>query len=164
MPGGECGYANPVDPEERDSHDRKRLDRELGQLLNETRVAMPGVQVLFAFLLTVPFAAGYGRMSSFDRAAYLVALLASAVASACFIAPSAYHRLLFRMGQKAHLVGFATRITLVGLGFLALAMNASILLVVDVVADRTAAWLVTACTAVLFVLLWFGVALRRRFD
>lgn len=83
-----------------DESESERLDRELTQLLNETRVAMPGVQVLFAFLLTVPFAAGYARMSDLDKQVYVVTLLASALASAFFIAPSAYHRLLFRRGRR----------------------------------------------------------------
>jgi O-antigen/teichoic acid export membrane protein len=147
-----------------DETEGERLDRELGQLLNETRVAMPGVQVLFAFLLTVPFAAGYGRMTGFEKDVYLVALLASALASAFFIAPSAYHRLLFRRGEKARLVRLASVSVIVGLAFLAVAMNAAILLVLDVVSSTGTAIAVTVVTSLIFAGLWFGVALSRRVE
>lgn len=145
-----------------DESESERLDRELTQLLNETRVAMPGVQVLFAFLLTVPFAAGYARMSDLDKQVYVVTLLASALASAFFIAPSAYHRLLFRRGEKARLVRLGSISVLVGLGFLAVAMNAAILLVLDVITGETTAFLVAGTTSLIFVVLWFGIALERR--
>jgi len=137
-------------------------DRQLDQLLNETRVAMPGVQVLFAFLLTVPFAAGYGRMTGFQRTVYVVALLASALASAFFIAPSGYHRLLFHRHEKRSIVRWGSASMIAGLGFLAVAMNAAILLVLDVVVGGVAAIAVATVTSLTFLSLWFGAALARR--
>ena len=89
----------PPEPE-RDETPHERADRNLVELLNELRVALPGVQVLFAFLLIVPFNAGYGRMSQFDRKLYFGVLLCTAVATAFLLAPSALHRLEFRQDDK----------------------------------------------------------------
>src|SRR5437016_1996684 len=107
----------------------EKLDRNLSEMLQELRVALPGVQVLFAFLLTVPFSQGLVRMTEFERILYLVVLLATALATFLLIAPTAYHRLLFRQGRKAEVVDFANRAILIGLAFLAFAMVAAILLV-----------------------------------
>jgi hypothetical protein len=82
-------------PSDREESQQERLNRQLDQLLNELRVAMPGVQVLFAFLLAVPFQQRFGQVTDFQRIVYFGTLLASAAASACFIAPTAYHRLTF---------------------------------------------------------------------
>src|SRR5918996_1213051 len=104
------------------TEDRKeRLDRELIELLNELRVAIPGVQVLFAFLLTVPFTQRFGDVSEFQKTVYFVTLLCAAAASAFLIAPSAYHRLRFRQRDKHQMVVTSNRLAIVGLAFLALA-------------------------------------------
>src|SRR5688500_9823813 len=94
----------------------------MSELLQELRVALPGVQVLFAFLLTVPFAQRFGQVTEFQTHVYFGTLLCSAVASAFFIAPTAYHRLNFRQHDKKHIVEMASRFTILGLVALALAM------------------------------------------
>src|SRR4051812_31255652 len=93
-----------------DETEKERLDRNLEQLLNELRVAMPGVQLLFGFLLTVPFQQRFQRVTGFQEKLYFATLLAAATASAFFIAPTAYHRILFREGEKQHLVFAATKL------------------------------------------------------
>jgi hypothetical protein len=111
--------------------EKERLDRELIELLNELRVALPGVQVLFAFLLTLPFTNRFERLTTADRAIYFVALLLSALASAFLIAPSAHHRLRFRAGAKEELIQVGNRMALAGLVSLALGVAASISVVAD---------------------------------
>lgn len=143
--------------------ERERTNRRVGEVLQELRVAMPGVQVLFAFLLTVPFADGFERVTQFERDVYLFTLLTAAVSSALFIAPVAYHRLLFGLGEKRRLLEFAARAAVVGLIFLALSMTGAILLVTSFLFELWTALLTTAAIVVLFLWLWFGVgALQRR--
>src|SRR5438874_4905256 len=108
---------------------KQRSNRELIELLGELRVALPGVQVLFAFLLTVPFAQGFPSLSGFERGLYFAVLLLTAIASAFLIAPTAYHRIQFRRGRKPQILWFANRAALIGLAFLALAMSGAILLI-----------------------------------
>src|SRR3989440_8749021 len=120
----EAGSSEP----ERDETPAERLDRNLNEALQELRVALPGVQVLFAFLLTVPFSQGLTRMTAFEKDLYVVVLLSTALATYLLIAPTAYHRFLFRQGRKAEIVAFANRAILIGLGFLAFAMVGAILL------------------------------------
>lgn len=125
---------NPSEDEETES---ERLNRELDQLLNELRVAMPGVQVLFAFLLAVPFQQRFGEVTEFQRTVYFVTLLFSATASAFFIAPTAYHRLTFRVREKPMLVQLSSTLAVVCLACLAVAMNGAVLLVTDVLFEQT---------------------------
>jgi len=141
----------------------ERLNRELDQLLGELRVAMPGVQVLFAFLLAVPFQPRFAQATEFQRDVYFMALLASAAASALFVAPTAYHRLMFRPRDKPRLVSISTKLALGGLACLAFAMNAAVLLVTDVLFSRTTAVVTVVATSTLFVGLWFGLGLVRKF-
>src|SRR5918999_2862223 len=103
--------------------DEERLDRNLQELLGELRVALPGVQVLFAFLLVVPFNPGFAEVTAFQEKLYLVTLLLAAAASALLIAPSVHHRILFRRQEKEFLVVTANRLVVIGLGCLALAMT-----------------------------------------
>jgi hypothetical protein len=140
----------------------ERLDRELIELLNELRVIMPGVQVLFGFLLTVPFQQRFDQIDDFQRIVYLATLLLTAASAAFLMSPSAFHRLTFRSGQKPYLVRLGTRQTIVGTGLLALAMNGVILLLVDYLFHTTTTVIVVLATSLLFAWLWFGVALRRR--
>jgi hypothetical protein len=140
----------------------ERLDRELMELLNELRVIMPGVQVLFGFLLTVPFQQGFARVTDFQRATYFVTLLLTAGAAAFLMAPSAFHRLTFRAGQKPYLIVLGTRQTIVGMALLMLAMNGAILLLTDVLFQDTTVVITVAATGALFLWLWFGLALVRR--
>jgi hypothetical protein len=146
----------------RDEDEWARLDRNFTELLGELRVALPGVQVLFAFLLTVPFAAGFKDVTSFQRGVYLVTLLCAAAASALLIATSAYHRILFRQGDKPHLVFLANRLTIGGLGFLGLAMVGAVLLVTDVLFKGTTTVLATGAAAGFVLFFWFVLPLARR--
>jgi Family of unknown function (DUF6328) len=145
----------------KDEDEAERLDRELIELLNELRVIMPGVQVLFGFLLTVPFQQRFDQIDDFQRIVYFATLLLTAASAAFLMAPSAFHRLTFRAGQKPYLVRFGTRQTIVGMGLLALAMNGVLLLLVDLLFHTTTTAIVVVATGLLFAWLWFGVALRR---
>jgi hypothetical protein len=149
------------DAARRDEDEGERLDRELLELLNELRVVMPGVQVLFGFLLTVPFQQGFGKIDGFQRDVYFATLLLTAASAAFLMAPSAFHRLTFRQGQKPYLVQLGTRQTVIGLALLALAMNGALLLLTDIVFHALTVAITVACSATLFAWLWFGVALRR---
>jgi hypothetical protein len=149
-------------PSERVEGEQERLNRELDQLLGELRVAMPGVQVLFAFLLALPFQQRFGDATEFQRTVYFVTLLFSASASALFIAPTAYHRLMFRERDKPRLVRISGKLAIGGLACLAVSMNGAVLLVTDVLFERTTVIVTIAITATLYAGLWFGLGLMRR--
>jgi hypothetical protein len=146
----------------RDESPDERADRNLEELLQELRVALPGVQVLFAFLLTVPFAQGFQKVSDFQKTVYFATLLASCVASAFFIAPTAYHRLNFRRRDKEHIVEVSSRMTLIGISALGLAMVGAVLLVTDYLFGETTVYVATALVAVMFLTLWFVIPVLRR--
>jgi hypothetical protein len=145
-----------------DEDEAEILDRELIELLNELRVVMPGVQVLFGFLLTVPFQQRFGDTDEFQRTVYFISLLLTAASAAFLMGPSAFHRLTFRAGQKPYLVKLGTRQTIVGMGLLALAMNGVLMLLADVLYDSLTVAITIAVMFSLFAWLWFGLALRRR--
>src|SRR3954464_9938385 len=133
--------AGPVvgsDGAERNETQLERGDRNLVELLQEVRVVQTGVQVLFAFLLTAPFAVRFPELSPFQRYDYFVTLLAAGAAAVLLIAPTAYHRVLFRCGDKEHLVIVANRFTLGGLAFVALSMIGALVLVTDLMFDGAA--------------------------
>ena len=138
---------------------KQRSDRELIELLNELRVALPGVQVLFAFLLAVPFAQGWKRVGDFEKDVFFVAFLATAIASALLIAPSAYHRLRWRIEDKGRIVRISNRLAIAGLFFLAVSICACVLFVTHFIFGRTTAIATTASVGVVFVALWYGLAL-----
>src|SRR3954468_19534262 len=117
----------------RSESEKERLDRNLGELLQELRVALPGVQVLFAFLLVVPFNQRFADITSFQRTTYFVTLLLATAASVCLIAPTAHHRIEFRAEDKRRIVFGATKLAIVGLTLLALAMTGAVLLITDFV-------------------------------
>ncbi|MDX6677635.1 MAG: hypothetical protein QOE31_1687 [Solirubrobacteraceae bacterium] len=142
--------------------DDERLNRELDQLLQELRVAMPGVQVLFAFLLAVPFQQRFAQVTDFQKDVYFGTLLSAAIASALFIAPTAYHRMMFRGRDKPRLVAISSRLALAGLAALAVAMNGAILLVTDVLFEGATVVVTVMASAALFVGLWFVLGLARR--
>src|SRR3954452_17739389 len=123
------------DPDGRDETPLERCDRNLVELLQEVRVVQTGVQVLFGFLLTAPLAARFPQLSSFQRYDYFITLLAAGGAAILLIAPTAYHRILFRRGDKEHLVQVANRFTLLGLTLVAIAMIGALLLVTDLMFD-----------------------------
>ena len=146
----------------RDETDFERADRNLTELLGELRVALPGVQVLFAFLLIVPFNSRFGDVNAFQRDLYLGTLVCTALASAFLIAPSMHHRLEFQHRDKAHLVKVANRLTIVGLTFVALAMIGVIALVTDFVFGTATMVVTTTAIALTFALLWYVLPLARR--
>jgi membrane-bound acyltransferase YfiQ involved in biofilm formation len=147
---------------ERDETPEERADRNMSELLQELRVALPGVQVLFAFLLAVPFQQRFAEVTPFQEKTYFVVLLLSAAATAFLIAPSAYHRLNFAQGDKPHIVEVASRLSVIGLALLALAMSGAVLLVTDFLfGDATVAVTIVATVAV-FAALWFVLPLARR--
>jgi hypothetical protein len=131
-----------------------RLDRELIELLNELRVALPGVQVLFAFLLTVPFRQRFAETTEFQRDVYFAALMSAAVATAFLITPSAFHRIRFRQRDKAYLLRVANGFAIAGLAGLAVAIAAAVLLVSDFLFTGWGARVATARAAGLLACLW----------
>jgi hypothetical protein len=147
---------------ERDDDEQARLNRQLLELLNELRVALPGVQVLFAFLLAVPFQQRFGQVSTFERYVYIVTLLASAAATAFLIAPTGYHRLLFQRGDRPEIISHGTKMLIAGLACLAVAMSGAIYLVTEFVFSTSTAVPVAAIAAAMFGWFWFGAALVRR--
>jgi len=146
----------------REETEEERLDRNLGELLNELRVALPGVQVLFAFLLGVPFAQRFSKLASYQQDIYFGTLICAAAATAFLIAPSAWHRIEFRLQDKQHIVLRANLFAIIGLGFLALAMTGVVLLVTDFIFSPLTSAIATSLTASLFALLWYVMPYRRR--
>jgi len=140
---------------------RDDLNRELIELLNELRVALPGVQVLFAFLLAVPFANGWQRVTNFQRDVFFVAFLCTATATILLIAPSTYHRLRWREHDKEHMLVTANRLTIAGSAFLAAAMVSVVLLITDLLFSLGWALIATVVVAAAFAWFWYGLALTR---
>lgn len=146
----------------RNETEGERLDRNLGELLQELRVALPGVQVLFAFLLAVPFQQGFQHVTEFQKDVYFATLILTASSATMLISPSAYHRITFRYQQKRRLVYYANRFAIVGLALLALAMTGAILLVTDVLFSTTAGAVTAGLALCVFGFFWFALPLKRR--
>jgi len=140
----------------------QRLNRNLEQLLQELRVVLPGVQVLFAFLLAVPFSSRFGEVDDFERDVYFVALLLSAVSTSLLLAPSIQHRILFRREQKLYLVNRGNSLTFAGMTALALAIVLSLVLVAHCLFGPGAAWAAGGLAFGAFALLWYAVPIERR--
>lgn len=140
----------------------ERLARNVNELLQELRVAQAGVQFLFGFLLAVAFTEHYGRASGFEQIVHLVAVVFATAAVACLTAPAAWHRVLFRQGQRPVILRVANRLAVIGLACLAVAMTATVLLLFEVVAGPVIATVFAVLFAVLFVALWFLVPMRYR--
>ncbi len=140
----------------------ERLDRNLTELTGELRVALPGVQVLFAFLLVAPFNQRFGRVSQFERQLYFAALLLTLLATMLLIAPTIIHRLHFRRGEKAYVVQIANRLMISGLIVFALAMTTAVLLVTHYLFGSLTAVITTVIVVAAFILIWFLLPLRRR--
>jgi hypothetical protein len=149
-------------PDPRDESEAERDDRNLAELLQELRVAGLGVQVLFGFLLSLPFTNRFTRLSSGERGLYLATLVLAAVATALLLGPVAYHRLVFRRRQKEQLVRAANVMAIAGLATVGLAVSAAVLLVTSFVASGLPAILITVAVALMFGLLWFAFPLARR--
>ena len=134
-------------------------NRELIELLNELRVALPGVQVLFAFLLAVPFSNGFAKLGKLDRDIFFVAFIATALSTVLLIAPSSYHRLRWRHHDKERLLVASNRLTIAGLACLAVAITSAVFVTTDFLFQRTWAATFTALVAACFLLLWYGLPL-----
>ena len=149
--------------EERTGEDRQeRTARELIELLNELRVILPGVQVLFAFLLMVPFTQRFPDLDDLETGVFFMTLLCTAVSTALLIAPSGHHRLLWRRGVREQRLGLGNRLTIAGLIFLLPAIVGVVFVITAFIFDLTAAVVVTGLLALFFVLLWFVLPLRYR--
>ena len=150
-------YRRDADDHDSDRHldEHERRDRQMIELLNELRVALPGVQILFAFLLTVPFSQGYTRLNAFQKDVYYLTLIATAISTACLIAPSAAHRLRFHQRDRAWVIETANRLTIAGLAALAAAIFGAVLLITDFLFDGARVWIYSGLIGALTLLLWF---------
>jgi Family of unknown function (DUF6328) len=137
----------------------ERHNRELIELLNELRVALPGVQVLFGFLLAVPFANGFPKLSQTGRDVFFAAFIATAMATVLLIAPSSYHRLRWRQHDKERILVVSNALTIAGLAFLAVAITCAVYVITDFLFKSPWAAVFTAVVAAAFLLLWYGLPL-----
>lgn len=145
----------------REESEKERLDRNMIELLNELRVALPGVQVLFAFLLILPFSQGFTMVDSFQKTVFLVTLLATALAAVTLIAPSMHHRLEFREGNKAEILRDSNRLAIVGVTSLAVAMVGAVMLITDFVFGGDTMIASVVGVTIAFVLVWYVMPARR---
>lgn len=144
-----------------ESHE-ERLNRELIELLNELRVALPGVQVLFAFLLTVPFSSRFAQLTDAQHAVYFATFVGTTIATALLMAPTAYHRIRFRQGDKERMLRTSNRFAIMGLGFLAISISLAVALTADLVFGFVAGVSSGVLAMVLTVWVWFAIPLSRR--
>ncbi|MDQ3680065.1 MAG: DUF6328 family protein [Actinomycetota bacterium] len=147
-PRGETGY--------------ERADRNLAELLQELRVALPGVQVLFAFLLTVPFTPRFESLTAYQEKLYFGTLLSTALTTALLVAPTANHRMLFRKRDKEYIVVISNRLAVAGLGSMAFSMCSAVLLISDFLFDAATPVVATSGAGMVFAWLWFVRPLLRR--
>ncbi|HEX5117729.1 MAG TPA: DUF6328 family protein [Pseudonocardiaceae bacterium] len=145
-----------------DEPEQVRLARNMAELLQELRVVQAGVQILFAFLLAVAFAARFGQATQFERVTMVVTVGLTTVSAVLLMAPAAWHRVYFREGRREDILRWGNRFALAGLAFLAAAMSGAVLLVVDVVFGTTTAIAFAACAAALFYTVWFLLPVARR--
>jgi len=141
--------------------DAERVDRNLQELLGELRVALPGVQVLFAFLLVVPFNQRFAQITDFQKTIYFVTLLFATAACVFLIAPTVHHRIEFRRQDKERIVVTANLLSVVGLFFLAVAMTGAIMLITDMLYGSTTVTVTSAAVGVVFLVVWYSVPVRR---
>jgi hypothetical protein len=141
--------------------EQAKRDRQMIELLNELRVALPGVQILFAFLLTVPFSQRFGKLTPFQRDDYYFTLLATTLSTACLIAPSAAHRLRFHKHDRNWLIESANAMTIAGLVTLTFAITGAVTLITDILFDGVTVWLYSGAVAIVIVGLWFARPLLR---
>ena len=145
-----------------DETEEERLDRNYNELLQEMRVLQAGMQILFAFLLSLAFQSRFTSVTDFQRDVYLGTLLSAALATACIIGPVPFHRVVFRRGMKDDLMRAATRYVSTGLVLLFVSIIGALLLVLDVLLSRTAAAVISAVLAMIFVVLWLVLPLLAR--
>jgi hypothetical protein len=135
--------------------EEEKRDRQMLELLNELRIALPGVQILFAFLLTVPFAQGFERVTDTQRTLFYATLLATAVSTICLIAPSATHRLRFHQSDRTYVIESANQYLIAGLVFLGVAIVLAIATITDYLYDSWIVWAAPGAVAALLVVAWF---------
>lgn len=133
----------------------ERIDRNLEELMAEMRVALPGIQVLFAFLLILPFNSRFDQVTPLQEKVYLGTLIATALSAVLLIGPTLHHRLQFRADRKERILAHSHRLSLVGLALLALAMGGAVFLVTDFVFNHTVAALSTAVLALTVAAAWY---------
>jgi predicted neutral ceramidase superfamily lipid hydrolase len=151
-------------PSGRQETEEERLDRNLAELLQEVRVAQTGVQVLFAFLLVLPFTNRFAQVTGYEKGVYIATLALAAVSTLFLIAPSAHHRVLFRLQDKRHIVLIANDLALAGTAALALAMTGSMLLITSFLFGTAAGIAAGAITAIAFAAVWYAIPFQRRRD
>ncbi|HEX8767681.1 MAG TPA: DUF6328 family protein [Jatrophihabitans sp.] len=156
------GQAKDSGSDGRNESEADRLDRNYGELLQELRVAETGVQILFAFMLSIAFQQRFQTLDDLQRTIYVITLLFCTLSIALLVAPVAFHRLVFRQGLKDELVKITNWLALAGTSFLLLAVLSGVLLIFDYVVGRGFAVTVTGVLAVLFVGLWVVFPLSRR--
>jgi hypothetical protein len=142
-------------------NEAEKRDRQMLELLNELRIALPGVQILFGFLLTVPFAQGFQKVTSSQRTLFYASLLATAASTICLIAPSATHRLRFHKNDRAFIIESASRYMIAGLVFLAMAIVLAIAMVTDFLYDHWITWAAPSAIALALIVIWFARPLLR---
>jgi hypothetical protein len=143
---------------------QSRHDRELIELLNELRVALPGIQVLFAFLLTMPFTQRFPDVTTTQKTVYYVAFVSTAVASILLIAPSIIHRLLFREADKELILQVSNRLTVVGMFFLAIAITAVVFVISDYLYGSPLSLMATVVIGAMAIGIWYALPMARRFQ
>jgi cobalamin synthase len=148
-------------PEDDRTNEEIKRDRQMAELLQELRVALPGVQILFAFLLTVPFSQGFQEATDFQRDLFFATLIATAASTICLIAPTATHRLRFHQGERAYIIESSNRLLIAGLVFLGIAIIGAISLITDYLFDLSSHWYWPTGVAVFLVALWFVRPLLR---
>jgi hypothetical protein len=146
---------------DRESDDERR-NRQLLELLNELRVALPGVQMLFGFLLAVPFSQRFATITAAQRDAYYATFISAALASACLIAPTSFHRIVWQRHLKQRLIQMSSLLALVGTAFLAAAITGSVVLVTSIVFGTAAATAVGGLAAGVLIALWYALPLAYR--
>lgn len=139
--------------------EKERIDREVIELLNELRVVLPGVQVLFAFLLILPFQAGFSEVTDVERAVYLVAFLATTTATILLMTPASFHRLRFRAGDKERMLQISNRLVIAGMVCLAVAITAAVFLITEVLLGDLWGFVVAGAAAIGLAGLWYAVPL-----
>lgn len=155
MADHEKQHSGNVEGPQSDEDPKERIDRELIELLNELRVALPGVQTLFAFLLVLPFQQSFSKIDTTARSAYVTALLAAAATTALFITPTSFHRVRFRSGDKERMLFISNKTAIAGLALLVVAMTASVLVVLEEIFGPAVSVPVSSAVALWFTWFWF---------
>ena len=145
----------------REESEKERVDRNLQEMLGELRVALPGVQVLFAFLLVAPLNQRFAQVTSFEKTVYFVTLLFTTASTVCLIAPTAHHRIEFRRQEKDLIVTTGNRIVILGLGLLAVAMTGAVVFVTSFLYSDTTTIAAAIGAGAAFAVLWYAIPLTR---